>query len=88
MGQPCARLTDHISHGGAIDQVGQDSVYCNGLPVARITDGATCLLHGPVTIVGGSTSVFCEGLGVARVGDALSCGAVISSGSPNVFVGG
>lgn len=81
----CARITDAISHGGAIDRVGQDSVLCNGLAVARQTDQATCAIHGDVVITGGSLTVFAEGKRVARVGDSVSCGAVIVTGSPSVF---
>lgn len=82
-----ARIGDAVSHGGSITG-GSSNVRANGVGVARIGDPAFCAVHFVVTIVGGSTSVFANEQGVARVGDSLSCGATISSGSPDVFAGG
>lgn len=77
---PVARLTDTHSHGGSII-TGSPDHYDQGLPVARVTDQATCVLHGVVTIVTGSGQTFVNGLALARIGDSLSCGSTISSGS-------
>lgn len=86
MGQPVARRLDAISHGGAIVS-GSPDVFCNGKPVARVGDPVACLRHGAQRIAAGSTTVFCNGKGVARVGDPITCGAVIVTGSPNVYSG-
>lgn len=86
MGQPVARAGDAISHGGAIVS-GSPNVFCNGISVARVGDPVACLIHGGQSIATGSTTVFCNGKGVARVGDLITCGAVIVTGSPNVYSG-
>jgi uncharacterized Zn-binding protein involved in type VI secretion len=82
-----ARVTDTISHGGTIVS-GSPSCFCNGLAIARLGDAVMCDLHGAQTITSASGSVFANGIGIARVGDSVSCGAVISSGSPDVYAGG
>lgn len=91
-----ARNTDLIGHviSGVLTVTGNITsgdltVLTNGLATARLTDHAHCNLptHGDVTISGPcSLNVFYGGLAVARVGDGISCGAVIISGSPTVFV--
>lgn len=86
MGQPVARIGDLISHGGAITS-GSVNVLVNLLGVARLTDTAVCDIHGPVTITSASVISIANLLGIARVGDSLSCGATITTGSPNVLAG-
>jgi uncharacterized Zn-binding protein involved in type VI secretion len=85
-----ARKGDEIQCEGEIGYIldGSPNVFCNGLPLARVGDPVECFIHGAQSISGGSGTVFANGSGVARVGDPCSCGAIISSGSPNVFVGG
>ncbi|MFH7451026.1 PAAR domain-containing protein, partial [Pseudomonas syringae pv. tagetis] len=41
-----------------------------------------------VKIAEGSTNVFINSVPAARKGDKLTCGATISGGSNNVFIGG
>jgi uncharacterized Zn-binding protein involved in type VI secretion len=81
-----ARQTDMHSHGGQIIS-GSPDVYTNGLRNARLTDIAYCPQHGMVQIIGGSSTVYDNGLRRARAGDMLSCGAVILTGSPDVYTG-
>lgn len=85
-GPACARVTDTISHGGAITS-GSPNVFANFLAVARFGDSVTCDIHGSQTISSASAISKANFLGIARVGDSISCGATITSGSPNVFVG-
>lgn len=83
---PVARLGDTASHGGAIATASRD-VSANRLGVARVGDIYDCPIHGANPIVTGSRTVSADGSAVARVGDLTECGAVITSGSPNVFAG-
>lgn len=81
-----ARVGDSISHGGGIIQ-GSPNVFTNGIPTARLGDAVECAIHGLQTITSASTTVRANSKGVARIGDSISCGAVITSGSPNVKAG-
>ncbi|MEH6578481.1 MAG: PAAR domain-containing protein [Amphritea sp.] len=91
-----ARLGDSASGHGCFPPTqitsGSGDVLINGLPAARVGDSAAphgckdCPPHGR-TLVAGSASVFINGKPAVRVGDALSCGGVVISGSPNVFIG-
>lgn len=81
-----ACIGDSISHGGNII-TGSSDVFCNGIGVARRYDSVLCAQHGLQTIIGGSETVFADGRNLARIGDAISCGAVITTGSPNVYAG-
>jgi len=83
--KPVARLNDTIDHGGHITS-GSPNALTNGLPTARVGDSAVCDIHGSVTIIEGSCITRTNGLPTARVGDKLSCGAKISSGSPNAYI--
>lgn len=85
MGQT-ARQGDTHSHGGFII-AGSPDTFANGIPVARQSDPAMCVIHGMVQIIGGSSTVFANGMKVARVQDMLSCGAIIITGSPDVYTG-
>ncbi|MGA3681610.1 PAAR domain-containing protein [Pseudomonas graminis] len=42
----------------------------------------------PVQVAEGSSNVFISSVATARKGDRLTCGARISSGSDDVFIGG
>lgn len=83
-----ARLGDRTDHGGAIIS-GASRTTVNGMSAARKGDLHSCPLkgHGVTPIVTGSASVMIEGRPAVRVGDRTGCGAVITSGSPNVEVG-
>lgn len=88
-----ATMFDATSHPGII-MGGASKVFINFLPAARVTDKHICLLpptagpHPPSTILQGSTSVFIEGQPAARIGDKTGCGAVITTGSLDVLIGG
>lgn len=81
-----ARIGDTISHGGAIIE-GSPDVTANGIPVAREGDAVMCAIHGLQRIAAGSPTVSTNGRQRARVGDPTTCGAVITSGSPDVETG-
>ena len=82
-----ARLGDLLDHGGEII-TSSPNVYTNGIQVARKGDIANCAIHGNVTIIEGSDDVFANNQSIARVGDQCSCGAIIITGSTDVFVNG
>ena len=78
-----ARVGDSASHGGALAS-GSPNVNCNGIAVCRVGDIYNCPSHGANPIISGSSVTFANGEGIARVGDTTQCGAVITSGSPDV----
>lgn len=87
---PVARINDTISHGSTVTgniTSGALKTFVDNLAVARVGDSAFCDIHGSVTIVTGLDSELVEGAAIAREGDSISCGAVISSGSPNESAG-
>ena len=81
-----ARVGDPGSHGGTIG-TGSDTVLTNGRRTARVNDTYNCAKHGSNPLTTGSSTVFVNGRKVVRVNDRASCGAIITSGSPNVFAG-
>ncbi|MCV0395853.1 MAG: PAAR domain-containing protein [Rhizobiaceae bacterium] len=60
------------------------------LPSARVLDLHQCIIHftNPNTIVTGSSTVLVGGLPAARISDKTFCAAEISTGQPNVLIGG
>lgn len=72
-------------------QTGSSSVFINTLP-ATMVEQATggCVKDGmtPRRVATGSATVFNNGKPTARVTETMDCGAVIRTGSPNVFIGG
>jgi uncharacterized Zn-binding protein involved in type VI secretion len=95
--KPAARVTDihtcpvvsgPVAHvGGPILPPGYPKVLISGLPAARVGDLATCV-GGPDVIARGSTAVTIGFMPAARVGDATAHGGMITTGSPNVGIGG
>jgi len=77
---------------------GSSNVFINGKPAVRagIDTATPCTgvplnhpaLLVPVLVAQGSATVFVNGRPVARLKDQLVCGAHISGGSNNVFIGG
>jgi uncharacterized Zn-binding protein involved in type VI secretion len=65
-------------------------VFTNNLPAARAhIDLTSCSKHsGSPPIAEGSDNVFINDQPAARVEDKIACSAVITDGSPNVFIGG
>ncbi|MGA4071400.1 PAAR domain-containing protein [Ralstonia pseudosolanacearum] len=70
---------------------GSFNVFVNGRPAVRahLSQGI-CSDHpgSPQLVAQGSSTVFINGQPAARMEDMLTCSAVISAGSPNVFIGG
>lgn len=78
------RVGDTSTHGGTV-QTGSPDVRANGLAVARINDTFLCPIHGATPIV--STPVTndrANGRLIAAIGAQTQCGAVLTTGSPNV----
>lgn len=76
---------------GAIAGIGSPNVFTNSLAAARANlDFTLCSKHPgpPIPISTGSSTVFINGQPAARVDDTTFCGAVITSGSNNVYIGG
>lgn len=83
-----ARLNDAVNHGGAVTS-GSGTVYTNCCSAAAAgLSAASCSCHGGSSVASGSATVFVNCCSAARLGDATGCGAAISSGSGNVFIGG
>lgn len=82
-----ARLGDLGSHGGVIVTASED-VFTNSRGQARIGDIYACAIHGLNPIIEGSPDTYANSRNVARVGDLTECGAVIVTGSPDVFTNG
>ncbi|POA17589.1 type IV secretion protein Rhs, partial [Pseudomonas sp. FW300-N1A1] len=70
--------------------IASSNVFINSRKAAHVEKSiGACDKHpGPVQVAEGSTNVFINGTAAARKGDKLTCGATISSGSGNVFIGG
>jgi uncharacterized Zn-binding protein involved in type VI secretion len=76
---------------GVISIPGSPNVFINCRAAARAhVDFAACLKHPtpPPPIATGSSTVFVNGMPAARVDDMIACGAAITSGSNNVYIGG
>ncbi len=90
-----ARLFDLSNHPGLITK-GSGNVLINSLPAARATDlqAHVCTMpplagpHPPNAILIGSKTVLINSMPAARCGDSTGCGAMISTGSLNVQIGG
>jgi len=57
------------------------------MPVALVGDIYSCPIHGSNPITTGAPHVFGLGKEVAHVGSLTACGATITAGSPDTFVG-
>ncbi|MFV8601438.1 PAAR domain-containing protein [Ralstonia pseudosolanacearum] len=70
---------------------GSFNVFINGRPAVRaqLSQGI-CSDHSgaPQPVGQGSSTVFINGMPASRKEDKLMCSAIISDGSPNVFIGG
>jgi len=87
MSHPAARLGDPIGHGGSITS-GSGNVRINGVPAAMAGGSSySCSVHGGGSVSKGSSSVFINGNPAGMVSGVCGCGAPVSNGSPNVFIG-
>lgn len=84
--KPVARVGDNGSHGGTIID-GSSKIKANNRPIALVGSTYNCPIHGPNPILTGAQSIFGNDFLVAHVGSKTACGAVITSGSPDVFIG-
>ena len=88
-----ARVFEATNHPGIIVK-GAKKTRINSLRAARMGDKHVCLLpptagpHPSSTIATGSATVKIEGQPAARRLDTVGCGATITTGSPNVNIGG
>jgi uncharacterized Zn-binding protein involved in type VI secretion len=66
------------------------TVIVGMLPSARVLDLHACAFHPPLpnTITTGSSTVLIGGLPAARISDKTFCAAEVSTGMPNVLIGG
>lgn len=82
-------LTTPAAHvGGMITVIGFRSVNINGMLAAVVGDLSPCAAGGPNAIKQGSSTVNINGLPAARVLDqTVHLGGMISTGSPNVYIG-
>jgi len=74
-------------------QEGSTTILINGRRAIAILDASFCYVpivynHGMKHVVEGSETVFFHCRPASRKGDALLCDGKISSGSPNVLIGG
>ncbi len=76
-----------MSDVGAITSGSTDTIT-SGKGAARATDSVSCSQHGAQKIAEGSGTVLIDGLPAARLRDRITCGAVISSASGDVNIGG
>ncbi len=79
------------SHGGSTSAK-SPNVYINGKAVIRQGDAWQNHVVGEDTHSGpsisiGSTTVYINNKAAGRYGDSLSCGATVTSGSSNVYIG-
>ncbi|WP_207001578.1 PAAR domain-containing protein [Trinickia mobilis] len=88
MSFPAARQGDPTAHGGAVLN-GSGNVFINGSPAAFAGCSTTsCPVHcSGQAVVQGSSTVFINNVPAVFVGSPTSCGAAITAGSPNVFIG-
>ena len=71
--------------------VGSSNVFINALPAAMVElASGDCYKDpgSPRRVATGSSTVFINGKPAARVSETMDCGAVILTGSRNVFIGG
>ena len=80
-------IGDPTSSGGSVVS-GSPFTDIDGIPVARVTDQATCPRHkGAYPIVDGDNTLIVDGQPVALHGSSLSCGCkVLSAQQVRVFV--
>lgn len=72
--------------GGPIAGPCAGTVMAGGVPVAVVSDLATCI-GPPDAVAVGSATVLVEGKAAARMGDMTGHGGVIVSGMPTVLIG-
>lgn len=83
----CPMTTGPVPHvGGPIVGPGATTVLVDNMPVAVVSDAATCS-GPPDVIISGSTTVLAENKPLAALGSQTAHGGVVVAGSPTVLVG-
>ena len=91
---PAARQLDLTNHPGLISACAVPTVRINKIPAATVGAVHACTFPPPAgphpsnMIVKGSLTVKIGKLAAARQNDLTGCGAMITTGSFNVFIGG
>jgi uncharacterized Zn-binding protein involved in type VI secretion len=83
-----ARLGDSSSHGGTIISTNQDNtVTANSIPIAVAGAMHSCPItgHGTTSITPITVKTYINNKLVLTIGAVAGCGAVINTGSPNIF---
>lgn len=79
------RVGDLGEHG-AVVITGRDNHYVEGLPIARIGDLVNCPIHGIQQIIASTApTVFTNNGQNSHVGSIAECGAMIITGSENMY---
>jgi uncharacterized Zn-binding protein involved in type VI secretion len=71
--------------------IGSSSVFINGLPATMVglaTGECSKDPGAPRRVATGASTVFINGMPAGRMTETMDCGAVIRTGSSNVFIGG
>jgi uncharacterized Zn-binding protein involved in type VI secretion len=83
---PIAYMTSMCSHGAVVITASSDK-YADGLGVARLTDLVYCPQHGTNPIITITIIQQTDSLTTANVTAIAQCGAVILTGSSDMYIG-
>jgi uncharacterized Zn-binding protein involved in type VI secretion len=83
----CPLFNGNQPHVGGLITSGFPTVLIGGMPAARLLDSCVCA-GPPNAAAAGSATVLIGGLPAARKGDKTAHGGVITTGFPNVLIGG
>lgn len=79
------RIGDVGTHG-AVVITGRDNHYVNGRQIARLGDIVNCPIHGINRIISTTASaVYTNGGQNSHIGSLCECGAVIITGSDDMY---
>lgn len=81
-----ALLGSVCTHGAVVVTASPDR-YCNGQAVARLHDMVSCPYHGLNPIISVQSTSETNSLSTAHVLATSACGAMILTGSTDVYVG-
>ncbi|HRT03620.1 MAG TPA: PAAR domain-containing protein [Candidatus Diapherotrites archaeon] len=85
MATPVTRIfTDTTTHGGVFITA-SSNVFTNKIPQVRQFDILACPIHGPNPVISNSPTVFVNNRNMTRIVSVCACGAMVCTGSPNVF---
>jgi uncharacterized Zn-binding protein involved in type VI secretion len=81
-----ALVSSAMTHGAKVLS-GSPDRSVDGLAVVRLGDPVSCPIHGTNKIAHVDIAQQTDSLALAHVGARAACGAVIITGSPDVYVG-